>query len=60
MSHETTLHIEIAYIVIDARVKVKYIWRGYDDVKGRFDDDEITELETILAHGLRKKEKKPK
>jgi len=57
---EHTDHIEIAYLMPESTVKIKAIWRGYLDIKGRFDDDEITELETILAHGLRKKERKPK
>ena len=31
-------HIEIAYLMPESTVKIKAIWRGYLDIKGRFDE----------------------
>ena len=52
--------VEIAIVRTESECKVIHVWRGYDDIRARWSDEEITELGIALMPGLRRKEKRSK
>jgi hypothetical protein len=52
--------VEIAIVRTEQECKVQHVWRGYDDIRAKWSDEEIAELGSALLPGLRKKERKPK